>query len=57
MELIWDYWGETFIMLWEEKYKYYVEGTRKQLHQPDLADTSEYLYDEMKKKQKLLETQ
>jgi hypothetical protein len=52
-ELVWDYWGETFITLWEEKYKTYVEGARKQLHQPELGDAADYLYGEMKKEQQL----
>ena len=29
LDLVWDYWGETFIMLWEKRYQCYVEGTRK----------------------------
>lgn len=57
MDLVWDYWGETFIMLWEERYKYYVEGTRKEFNQPEFGDAGEYLYNEMKKRQRLLKAQ
>ena len=51
MELVWDYWGETFITLWEEKYKDYVDGIRKQFHHPEYGDATEYLYNEMKKRE------
>jgi hypothetical protein len=51
VELVWDYWGETFITLWEEKYKDYVDGIRKQFHHPEYGDAAEYLYNEMKKRE------
>lgn len=54
MNLVWDYWGETFIMLWEKRYQCYVEGTRKEFNQPEFADAGEYLFNEMKKKQQQL---
>ena len=55
MELVWDYWGETFITLWEEKYKDYVDGIRKHFHHPEYGDATEYLYNEMKKREQKLQ--
>jgi hypothetical protein len=54
LDLVWDYWGETFITLWQGKFKVYVEGVRKEFRQPEFADAGEYLYNEMKKKEQQL---
>jgi len=54
LDLVWDYWGETFITLWQAKFRVYVEGVRKELGQPEFADAGEYLYNEMKKKERQL---
>jgi hypothetical protein len=48
-DLVWDYWGEAFIEYWGNKIWRYVEGTRKELNQPEFADAGEYLFNEMKK--------
>jgi len=53
IDLVWDYWGETFILLWE-KLKPYVEGLKKEYNQQ--MDNTEYLYSEMKKRQQPEET-
>mgnify|MGYP001063069130 FL=1 len=57
VDLAWDYWGETFVTLWQEKYQPYVEGVRKEFNQPEFAYHSEYLFDEMQKRQQLVKTQ
>jgi len=55
INLVWDYWGETFIMLWG-KLKPYAEGLRKEYNQQ--IDNAEYLYNEMQKiEQQLAKTQ
>jgi len=57
IDLMWDYWGETFMMLWE-KLKPYVDGVKKEFNQPEFGDSTEYLYNEMsKRKQQLEKTQ
>jgi len=48
VELMWDYWGETFITFWE-KIMPYAEGFKKEYNQQ--MDNAEYLYNEMKKVQ------
>jgi len=53
INLVWDYWGETFIMIWE-KLKPYAEGVRKEFNQPEFGDSTEYLFNEMKKKEQQL---
>jgi len=57
VDLAWDYWGETFVKLWQEKYQPYVEGVRKEFNQPEFAYHGEYLFDEMQKRQQLVKTQ
>jgi hypothetical protein len=47
IDLLWDYWGETFITLWEEKIKPIAETAKKDYNQE--IDNAEYLYTEMKK--------
>ncbi len=57
IDLMWDYWGETFLMIWG-KLKPYTEGVRKEFNQPEFGDNTEYLFNEMKKKeQQLAKTQ
>jgi len=51
IDLVWDYWGGTFIMLWE-KLKPYAEGLEKEYSQR--GDNAEYLYGEMKKREQQL---
>mgnify|MGYP006266702087 CR=1 FL=1 len=51
LDLVWDYWGETFVTLWQSKFRIYVEGVRKELGQLEFADAGEYLYNEMKKRE------
>jgi hypothetical protein len=53
IDLVWDYWGETFIMLCE-KLKPYGEGVKKEFNQPKFGDSTEYLYNEMKKREQCL---
>jgi hypothetical protein len=56
IDLLWDYWGETFITLWEKKLKPIAEMARKEYNQE--TDNTEYLYNEMKKReQQLAKTQ
>jgi len=56
LDLVWDYWGETFIAYWQ-KLTCITEGIRKEFNQPEFADAGEYLYNEMKKReQQLAET-
>jgi peroxiredoxin family protein len=52
IDLPWDYWGETFITLWEQKIKPIAEIAKKQYNQE--TDNTEYLYNEMKKKEQQL---
>jgi hypothetical protein len=52
IDLMWDYWGETFITLWEEKIKPIAEMARKEYNQE--TDNTEYLYNEMKKREQQL---
>ena len=47
-DLLWDYWSDTFIMIWE-KLQPYVEGLKREYNQQSPA--GEYLYAEMKKKE------
>ncbi len=54
LDLVWDYWGETFLTMWRTKYKAYVEGVRKEFNQPEFADNQEYLFEEMQKKEQQL---
>jgi len=56
-DLVWDYWGETFIALWQKKYQLYVEGVRKEFNQPEFGGYGEYLFNEMQKRQQLVKTQ
>ena len=51
-DLMWDYWGETFITLWEKKIKPIAEMARKEYNQE--TDNTEYLYNEMKKREQQL---
>jgi hypothetical protein len=56
IDLLWDYWGETFITLWDKKLKPIAEMARKEYNQE--TDNTEYLYNEMKKReQQLAKTQ
>jgi len=57
VDLVWDYWGETFVTLWQKKYQLYVEGVRKEFNQPEFGDYGEYLFCEMQKRQQLVKTQ
>jgi hypothetical protein len=54
LDLVWEYWGETFLTLWQRKYKVYVEGVRKEFNQPEFGDAGEYLYEEMRKREQQL---
>jgi peroxiredoxin family protein len=49
IDLPWDYWGETFITLWEKKLKPIAETAKREYNQE--TDNTEYLYNEMKKKE------
>jgi len=57
VDLVWDYWGETFVTLWQRKFRLYLEGVRKEFNQPEFAEHGEYLFDEMRKRQQLVRTQ
>lgn len=54
LDLVWEYWGETFITLWQRRYKVYVEGVRKEFNQPEFGDAGEYLFYEMQKRERQL---
>ena len=54
LDLVWEYWGETFITLWQRRYKVYVEGVRKEFNQPEFRDAGEYLFYEMQKRERQL---
>jgi len=54
LDLVWEYWGQTFLTLWQRRYKVYVEGLRKEFNQPEFADAGEYLFEEMRKKEQEL---
>jgi len=56
IDLVWDYWGETAVLLWE-KLKPYVEGVRKEFNQPEFADNTEYLFNELQRTQQQVKTQ
>jgi hypothetical protein len=47
-----DYWGKTFITLWEEKIRPLAEIAKEEYHQE--IDNTEYLYNEMKKREQQL---
>ncbi|WXG44010.1 MAG: hypothetical protein WED04_08265 [Promethearchaeati archaeon SRVP18_Atabeyarchaeia-1] len=49
LDLLCDYYGETFIML-IDKITPYAEGVMKELNQPEVGDNASYLYDEVKKR-------
>jgi hypothetical protein len=48
LDLLWDYWGQTFITLWEEKISPMAKVAREEYNQE--TDNTEYLYNEMKKR-------
>jgi len=50
VDLVWDYWGETYIAYWQ-KTRCYIEGIRREVNQPEFGDASEYLFNEMHKRE------